>query len=131
MIELDDLGFKIAGGLGVFASTIGTAIVGVFFSRLAALDAKIERVKREYQDADDKLRLEAEGAERRLRQEFKADIDLIRTEITHLSNRLVDKMEATDDNLTDHRVYVEKIIANYATRQEIMAAFSDIKAHLK
>ena len=135
MIDLDDLVLRCAGGLGVFVSTLGTALVGVLFSRLAALDAKIEKAKQEmfdsigelreeYQAADDKLQDEVSGAHERLRLEFKADIGAMRAEITQSISRLT-------DTVTEHRVYVEKIVAGYATRQEIMSAFDDIKTRLR
>ena len=123
MTDLGDLGIKATEALLGLLSTAGLAIAGVFFSRLSAVDAKIDKVKQEmfdaigalrtdFQDADAKIRSEAEGANERLRMELKGDISSVLT------------------SLTEHRIYVERISAGFATREEIMDAFSDLRSRL-
>ena len=134
MTDLGDLGIKATEALLGLLSTAGLAITGVFFSRLSAVDAKIDKVKQEmfdaisalrtdFQDADEKIRSDADDANDRLRMELKSDISAALT-------RIEDRLRQTDDSLTEHRVYVERLIGGYATRAEIMGAFADLRSCL-
>jgi Mg2+ and Co2+ transporter CorA len=142
MDDLGALGIKVAGGLGGLVSAIGMALMGSFLSRLAKLEEKMEAIRAGAASEVDVLRHECNGrfdeiredftdAHEKLRLEFKADVASMKSEIAASMARLADKLEENDDNLTEHRVYVERMMGQYAQRDEIMSAFADIKSRLK
>lgn len=113
MSDLADYGWKAAGLILAGVGAISWAILYVLH-RLDALDAKIDTT------ASD-LRKEIRDGDAALRQEFQGAISDMRKENTVAFGQMFAKLDETNGNLTDHRVSVAKMVAEFMPRAELKA----------